>query len=831
MKAQWKSLLAAMCLAAVFSLAGCDGDTGPAGPQGDQGLPGADGTDGVDATIDPIASAKVESCGTCHSDVGEEAHQALYDKYTDTSNLTLSIDSVASVAAATGFDVTAQFTVKFNNQPYGAGVTANGSDLVGLDDTRILAAQNTAGTAEYVTGCSLSSLAVVNAATGQYSATGNCSFQPETSNGEVYGYLIDTPIFEHAGGTGAEFAVGTHVHLYDDVANAALAFGAPAATSLANVAGCQRCHGTPYMKHGYRAAIVEGIPDFAACKTCHLADRAGSHRDWQFMVDDPFAWATGGAQTNDYSYQRVLMNDVHMSHAMEFPYPMSMANCATCHEGKLTSILADTNFSFETCKSCHALDGVDAWGPQADGTPAEPYYQGNRPPPLRYLWSEKGVTFHDPVAFPNCQGCHGAGAASSLTAYHSGYDKRMANAAGQKYADLYTVSIDDIYLDATNANLLTIELSASDPAIVPNVYVSFYGWDTKDFLVSSHSRDANGERLEYEVGTTDTLFTTTPGAAPDSWIVTLDMSAYVATQTADIPTLIAQGDVKKLEVTIAPQLSVTDPLRGTALPVGLTAVNQTFDLGTGLPFENYFKGTNAIVDSTKCLACHEQLGVTFHYDRGRGGDISVCRNCHVTTSGGSHLEMQSRSIDSYVHAIHSFQVFDPADEFNGRDPVTNAIVADFDPVKAKRYDLHINPTFPTFTIRNCEACHIDAGVDPDGNGPLPPNPVTYNVPDQSKSMPGLLSGSDAPLTWYDKDDPSQENPAGRNISSNIGEYVTGPASRACGGCHRADLINADAAGALASFNAHTEAGGTYVENDAADDNLYGIIEKIMSMFE
>jgi len=38
--------------------------------------------------------------------------------------------------------------------------------------------------------------------------------------------------------------------------------------------------------------------------------------------------------------------------------------------------------------------------------------------------------------------------------------------------------------------------------------------------------------------------------------------------------------------------------------------------------------------------------------------VVACRVCHTTLNGGSHLEMQSRSIDSYVHAIHSFQAFD-----------------------------------------------------------------------------------------------------------------------------------------------------------------------------
>ena len=59
-----------------------------------------------------------------------------------------------------------------------------------------------------------------------------------------------------------------------------------------------------------------------------------------------------------YAYTTSVMNDAHMSHAMEFPYPQSMATCATCHEGKLETVLSDANFTVETCKSCHPMTGV-----------------------------------------------------------------------------------------------------------------------------------------------------------------------------------------------------------------------------------------------------------------------------------------------------------------------------------------------------------------------------------------------------------------------------------------------------------------------------------------
>ena len=104
-------------------------------------------------------------------------------------------------------------------------------------------------------------------------------------------------------------------------------------------------------------------------------------------------------------------------------------------------------------------------------------------------------------------------------------------------------------------------------------------------------------------------------------------------------------------------------------------------------------------------------------------------------------------------------------------------------------------------------------------------------------MPGVLSATydlETGYGVYPEDDPLEgrtfEDPSGRNIGV-IPPYVTGPASRSCGGCHRARLINQDEAGTLASWNSHTDSFGTYSENDDEDEVLFGIIDKIMSMFE
>ena len=143
--------------------------------------------------------------------------------------------------------------------------------------------------------------------------------------------------------------------------------------SAANNAGCEKCHTDPYLKHGYIYAQVDGDPatDFYTCKACHLDNGEGGHFEWQLLVDDPekaVEWLNSDEdlsiftpeQLDLYAYTTSLMNDVHMSHAMEFPYPQSMASCVTCHEGKLDAVLSDDNFTVETCKSCHPVTGAVA---------------------------------------------------------------------------------------------------------------------------------------------------------------------------------------------------------------------------------------------------------------------------------------------------------------------------------------------------------------------------------------------------------------------------------------------------------------------------------------
>jgi OmcA/MtrC family decaheme c-type cytochrome len=361
-----------------------------------------------------------------------------------------------------------------------------------------------------------------------------------------------------------------------------------------------------------------------------------------------------------------------------------------------------------------------------------------------------------------CVQCHVTGGAAPTIAkiHNGGYDPKIYTSAGVRYSDTFVVTIDSVSIAASK---LTIKFSAtgaltspvlSATSITPTVLVGLYGYDSKDFLVAAHGRDADRNRLlEYVVGTSHPRFTTV-SASNGSWEVTADLSMW--------SDKLASGEVRRAEIAVMPELK-----DATGLVLGLNAPSRTFELGTNSFNDTYFPD---IVDvKGGCNTCHDQLATTFHSGT-RGGNIKVCRICHEVSSAGSHLELQSRSIDSYVHAVHSFQAFDPGDIDFGN------------PEESVEYQHHINSEFPRFGILNCESCH--------GVGKTP------NVPDQAKSMPGVLSGTD--------------DVEGRKIGS-LPASVTGPAVRACGGCHRAQVINADDASGLAVLTQHWKTFGYSID--------------------
>ena len=144
------------------------------------------------------------------------------------------------------------------------------------------------------------------------------------------------------------------------------------------------------------------------------------------------------------------------------------------------------------------------------------------------------------------------------------------------------------------------------------------------------------------------------------------------------------------------------------------------------------------------------------------------------------------------HAIHSFQAFDIGD-------------IDFaDPVEAMNYEHHIEFPYP-------DACHHQLRVLP--------RPGHYKMPDQTKSLPG----------------PARRHPiVNETIDRAIGAIppMSPGRARACGGCHRARVINEDNAGGLRHPEQHIKQGGYLVEaGEVPADTLNTMITEIMALFK
>jgi hypothetical protein len=222
----------------------------------------------------------------------------------------------------------------------------------------------------------------------------------------------------------------------------------------------------------------------------------------------------------------------------------------------------------------------------------------------------------------DCTRCHEENTkAPTFREIHSGYDKAIYTAEGQKYSEVISVTIESAVL---TDNMLDITFSAAASAdladlnvadIAPTVLVGLYGYDTKDYIIGPHERlvDDNGDgaidnndqrTLEYKVGEEHPRFTTV-AAGDGKWEVVADLSMW-----AD---LIANQTVKRVEIGILPTLTNADDV-----VLALNAPSRTFDLGTNVFADDFYSPIVNVTDG--CNDCHDALATTFHTPD-RGGNI------------------------------------------------------------------------------------------------------------------------------------------------------------------------------------------------------------------
>ncbi len=810
-----------------LALAGCGGGGGGGEPAPAPGTTPVAASGVVTPTADAVARAATitgEACSVCHS--GDAAiartgpgHQADYDQLYQNGVIKVSNMSLTSNGVDTA---TLAFTLKKNGSALDCKKTTDGFTIGSYYDPYSSATKTFTYPGPGLMALKTTNTDPTKGPTGTVTsdpATGACTFATTFTSAtdkalvaamatadaivQVYGAdeVLEVVPAKHM--NKARFPFGAVLRLGPTMGAATAPY-----VSAANVSGCENCHTVPFNKHAYIPGKIDDLTpgsasatqDFYACKGCHSDARNGGDMFWQLLGEAKLADPTTAAgkalrnhaaavdagtekittaESAKYAYKTRLMNDVHMSHAMEFAYPQSARNCVTCHSGKMddtSGIFKPANFRAETCISCHTVDGIKAKMAAA-------------------AYTHSAIVADDAtLRSTDCTGCHGSFAPTFKTIHTGGYDPKIYSATGVRYSTSILAKIDSATYDSA-ANVLDVKFSATGAVgsynatgITPTVIVGLYGYNTKDFFVNAHGTNADGKRnLEHVWGDGNARFTDVSGAN-GAWEVKVNLSLW--------KDIIGTGkQVKRAEIAILPQAGTSK------LTLGLDAPSRTFDL-TANKFDDAFYsdivkvktvGQGGGTATKGCNTCHDQLATTFHSGI-RGGNIRVCRLCHEKSNGAAHLEIQSRSIDSFVHAIHSFQIFDKE-------------TIDFsDPFQAMEYKSHTETFFPRFGLgdgaTDCESCHV-AGK--------------YGVADQSKSLPALLAATDVLKGGI-------SNPIG-----NYPAYVTGPSATACGGCHRAQMIVEEDAGGLSTLWSHWRQNGYLVENVPTLWNA--VVDKVMAPFK
>ncbi|MGE4267194.1 MAG: hypothetical protein AB7F25_07145 [Deferribacterales bacterium] len=770
-------MLAFTCM---FILAGCGGSDGSDGKDADTSAIIAElqaqlesGQITIQQYEDAIAAlqaqansgkvAQVESCSVCHNDVAEihkqEASIVISSvSATDNGDGTASLDFSLSYDGSPVTDITTG-TVLATRYVYYNDATQN-TAITGTATTK-------RGFRRYNTGITAT---VTNNGGGSYSvAFAGLNTIPDFTAGTTPARLFISGSSTTAGGfTLTGDTNGGVQGVYIDST------------------GCERCHTSVFESSHHGAYSPQGDQ----CLVCHSrydggTDSEAGHRLTRYvhgihnsenMTDGIFV----RSYTTDTNGNRVPVTttpDGDDTFAVGFPTKMS--DCEVCHTTQVADVTDNSQMNLTLCKSCHR-GSKDPWlTTDAGYADAIAEVWAAIPMPNDAI---RSIHTNMTEATTCVSGsCHGS-AGKDLADIHSGKSKArelgkniyyftpetsVANgvltvtwgafedANGNGTYDSGT----DTMLDVTNATDTTkpVFMQTYSERVVDGVIqsdgvrilVGYYGHGTKDVA-------------NYE-GFTKTNFTTTDATA--SGYTTVNSDGKAVTKI-------------KLSSTIMTQYDATEGIVGIiGIPwvdgenAIVKSVAKEFTLADGADLAS---PRTAVASDSKCDQCHNTIAIHMEEDASSGhghtaiGAVDVCRICHVPSAAAGHYPQQSRSIDSYVHAIHEGE---PTFASYGSEAIE----------------------YPKSTA-DCEACH-DAG--------------TYEVPDQTKSLGGVISGSEGANTTAD-------------------QFVTGPAAVACGGCHRAYPVITGNSSDLASFNAHTK---TFGYRAALSDMPYvDVLDVVFSLF-
>ena len=487
---------------------------------------------------------------------------------------------------------------------------------------------------------------------------------------------------------------------------------------VVDISSCNQCHDKLALHGGGRV-------DTQYCVTCHNAGNvdpySGNVLDMRVMVHKIHGGEfLSAAFKNNYTIWGYQNRPSDFSDVL---FPQDLRNCTNCHDGNLKDAAGNTldpqgdNWknvpSRAACGSCH--EGIDfATGKGLTLADAE----------AGLTTSQYGHVGGAQADDSNCRLCHSAAA---IPLYH--IPATPPNPANSLAAGGTNTHSNSEWIDANTDNLpagaikVTWDISSvsrnaskqpvivfkalqngtavpfNDPAAKTEIWDNFFGSPSL-YFVWAQPQDGIATPADFNASASTYLRSLWNGTATGT-LTGPDASGYY---TATLTGVTVPDNAVMLTGGIGYTYGAsTQPLTQANLadyPVTKSTVDPTKNVGgLAVPAPNVTKvatgytGRRAIVDTAKCNACHEKLGVftasAFH--AGQRNDANSCSWCHNPNRTSSGWAVDS---EYFVHGIHG----------------ASKRTVPFTWQAASATDNFSKLGYPGI-LKNCETCHLPGTYD------------------------------------------------------------------------------------------------------------------------
>ncbi len=354
----------------------------------------------------------------------------------------------------------------------------------------------------------------------------------------------------------------------------------------------------------------------------------------------------------------------------EFNFPQDVRNCTKCHSDAAKADNWKMRPSRRACGACH--DNVDfttgtGHGPLAIAAPNDNTCTLCHDPSIISRQ-------HFPVAKPDPGSSLAVvGGTPNTNASYLGNTQNPPDGGRLITYDLSTVTVTDAGAGTGVYPVVTFRFVENDAGVVFNTsdgtnnLINDFVGSPSVYCVFAVPQDNLSSPADFNASISAYLKNIWNGSATGGGAGTFvgpDSKGYY-TATLKGGKVPPNGSLLTCGLGYTYSLSGTPPLVQTNLPA--YAYNATTGVGgISLPAKNVWKvatgytgrrgasssavATGQIVQTSRCAACHNQLGVTPNYHAGQRNDAATCAFCHNQNRTSSGWTAGS---ESFIHAIHA----------------------------------------------------------------------------------------------------------------------------------------------------------------------------------